>query len=124
MDRNTAPATTKENSMNYTIDLIDINTINSSRGSKFVIEFDTAPSAWVDIIRFDADTKTGLARSFNTGQLYAFEITGRKVINEVIRVAVYPLTDICLAEGKLAALVTRRQGGVINGRFYYTHESL
>jgi hypothetical protein len=116
-------------SKDYTIDTIDFaEDVQKARGSwpdgyKYTLGALTSPSAWIDIIRWDADTKTGLARSARTGQLYAFKISGRVVRSQMIRVAIYPLVDLSLNMGTLHALHTMRFAGRVNEAFYFGVES-
>jgi hypothetical protein len=109
--------TSKGDSMNYfkdTIDIADLDAL-SRRGatSGFTLEFSSC-SPWVDIIKFDRGTGTGLAIGARTGQWFAFVIKDDTVRRQMLRVTISPLIDVSIADGTLTADPDRRFSGSIN----------
>jgi hypothetical protein len=106
------PATKKETSMDYTKDAIDFDEMTAAAKlaeSKptYYIELPTSTGCrLLLVIAFDADTKTGLAKSEFTGQVMAFRVRSTSPCNEMRNVTLFTLRDISLAAGILLAETT------------------
>lgn len=70
------------------------------------------------VVAFDPATGTGLARSYQTHQWFALQITGKVIRHGQVRVALYPLVDASLADGTLLQ-GKQRIGGRVASTFMF-----
>jgi hypothetical protein len=102
--------------MNYIADTIHYPpVVNRKVAGRFTLNLDGTTS-WVSILNFDPSTGTGIACSKRTGQLFAFEVTGRVPRGEMLRAAAYPMADLSLADGTMAADRGHRLGARVARR--------
>ena len=105
--------------MNTTTDLLNINQIDKERRAsrrRFTLDLDLATSG-VWVLRFDAESGTGIAASEFSGQLYAFRVSGTTCRGGMVRAAAYALRDVSLAAGTVQANLGERYGARVNDLF-------